>query len=114
MEETQTIDAQEAPVQAPAAEVRVGTFDGPPLRGTSPELMPEHVRDALMASHPAMRAAMNARVDRAYRAFRRGSAANFGKFSRTSTEYGDPEADAFWFAGYDGKSWEEAVREIIV
>ena len=67
-----------------------------------------------MLANRRIRQGMERHVDRCYLAFRRGSAAHFGKFSRTSTEYGDPILDDFFFAGYDGESWEEAVKRLIV
>lgn len=75
--------------------------------------MSEEVKDALMLANRRVRQGIQRHVDLCYRAFRRGSAAAFAKFSRTSTEYGDPVLDDFFFAGYDGQSWEDAVKRII-
>lgn len=95
MEEETLTETQEAPLQAQP-------------------VIPEAVRDALFLANARFRAVAERRVDIAYRAFRRGSAAAFGKLSRTSTEYENAEADQFFFAGYDGDSWEDAVKRIIV
>jgi len=60
------------------------------------------------------RNAAKKRVDIAFRAYTRGSAAKFAGYSRTSTEYENQEADQFFFAGYDGETWRDAVTRIIV
>lgn len=43
-------------------------------------------------------------------AFHRGKRAADMKLSHTSTEYGDLTADEFFYAGYDGESWEAVVN----
>lgn len=97
MEAQETTTTQETPLQAPAANV-----------------VPEAVKDALTLANQRIRSGLERHVDLCYRAYRRGSGAHFGRLSRTSTEYGDPILDDFFFAGYDGESWEEAVKRLIV
>jgi hypothetical protein len=105
MEETQTQIPEEAAVQAPTEVLEVQP---------EPGVLPEEVRDAMMLANARIRKGLERHIDLCYRAFRRGSAASFGKFSRTSTEYGDPALDDFFYAGYDGESWEQAVKRLIV
>ena len=40
--------------------------------------------------------------------YRKGAAAQ-GRFMRVSPYYEDPGADLFWYAGYDGLSFQDAV-----
>ena len=46
-------------------------------------------------------------------AFGAGVKAKRMDWARVSTVYGDPVADEFFFEGYDGKSWEEAVKRLM-
>jgi hypothetical protein len=46
-------------------------------------------------------------------AFHAGAKAKRMQLARVSVIYGDPLADEFFFAGYDGQTWEEAVKKII-
>jgi hypothetical protein len=47
------------------------------------------------------------------RAFHAGNKAKRMQLSRTSIFYGDNLVDQFFFAGYDGEVWEEAVKRLI-
>jgi hypothetical protein len=42
-----------------------------------------------------------------------GAKAKKMDWARASTAYSDVLADAFFFEGYDGKTWEEAVKNLI-
>ena len=46
-------------------------------------------------------------------AFHAGAKAKRMDWARVSTVYGDPIAEQFFFEGYDGKTWEEAVKHLI-
>jgi hypothetical protein len=112
METPEEQKPQETPVPAPKAVLKYRTpADGADM--PLPEVS-EEVRDALTLANRRIRQGLERHIDLCYRAYRRGAAASFGKFSRTSTEYGDPILDAFFYSGFDGMSWEEAVRTHIV
>jgi len=100
MEATQVEKPQEAPVQTAPAVLAEKTAD--------------QVRDALLLANARFRVAADRRIDMALKAWRRGSKAHDAHLARISTEYENAEADQFFFAGYDGLSWREAVKQIIV
>jgi hypothetical protein len=86
MQEAEAKATEEAPVQA----------------------TPEAVALALKRS----KFAMQCRVGFAKRALSAGRAAKFAHFARISPYYENPELDHFFFAGFDGQSWEEAVKDM--
>jgi hypothetical protein len=45
-------------------------------------------------------------------AFTRGQRAKAIKMGRVSTEYDDDNADEYFFAGYDGLSWEQTIKKL--
>lgn len=81
-----------------------------------PVVLAEHAQKAAVAAQQhwaAMQFAYKAMFARCQKLFYAGKRAKQMDWARTSTAYNDPAGDDFFFAGYDGESWESACKRIM-
>ena len=98
-EEITSLPEVEAAAHAPETDI------GPPTE--------EQIRHALAIAQKRQRVNGPAMFRRCRAAFHSGKRAKRMDWQRVSTAYCDALADEFFFDGYDGVFWEDAVKRLI-